>query len=75
MNWLLVILFLNVPTGWEVHGYQFNSVEDCRHFARDINEKQNFANEEANRDGRVVGVQVYSWCEKNVPDAVNGVAK
>ena len=65
MKWLLVILVLNVPvSGWEMFGYDFFSREDCEHFARDINEQQNFANEEANRDGRLVLEQVYAWCEK-----------
>lgn len=65
MNWLLVILFLNVPvSGWEMFGHDFFSREDCEQFAREINERQNFVNEEANRDGRLVLEQVYAWCEK-----------
>lgn len=65
MKWLLVVLFMNVqPNGREVIGYEFNDLRDCRQFAKDINEKMDYANEEANRLGRLQTEQVYAWCEK-----------
>jgi hypothetical protein len=65
MKWLLVVLFLNVqPGGWEVNGFELDSIEECRLIARMVNEKQNAMNEEANRDGRLQIEQAYAWCEK-----------
>jgi hypothetical protein len=65
MNWLLIILVLNVAnTGWEGHAYEFKSKQDCLDLANEINNKQYHVNDEANRDGRVVIEQMYAWCEK-----------
>lgn len=65
MKWLLVVLFLNIPDiGKEVYGHEFYSEKDCRQFAREINERMNYTNEEANRLGMMQTEQVYAWCEK-----------
>lgn len=65
MNWLLIILVLNVAgSGWEGYAYKFESKQDCWNFANEINNKQYHANDEANKEGRVVVEQMYAWCEK-----------
>lgn len=65
MKWLLIILFLNVqPGGWEVQGIEYKDLKECRAFAKELNEKQDYLNEEANRLGKLQLEQTYAWCEK-----------
>lgn len=65
MKWLLVILFLNVePNGWEVIGAEFNDLKTCQSWSKEINEKMDHMNDEANRLNKLQTEQIYAWCEK-----------
>lgn len=65
MKWLLIILFLNIgPEKWEVQGVEFKTKKECTLFADELNKRQDFMNEEANRLGRLQIEQMYAWCEK-----------
>lgn len=65
MKWLLVILFLNVqPNGWEVIGEEFTDLKTCREWAKEINERMDHLNDEANRLNKLQTEQIYAWCEK-----------
>lgn len=66
MKWLLIILFLNIQPDnhWEVISIEFDSLVTCKNWAKELNDKQDAINAEANDLGKIQLEQIYIWCEK-----------